>query len=153
MVDAIAIGVEAHCNTVIVEAEQLIDRAGPRVGIPIGGEDAIPFDEAEVVAVAIHPEARRVALVVDGRDLGLHRSREVLISVDVLMIWLGERVALVGVATGATTEGARDLSIIVDAQQLVEGRVRLVIQCLEAVRPCRLVIAWLRCVGQRITKR
>ncbi len=157
VVDAIAIGVEAHRDAVIVEAEQLIDRVGARVGVPIGGEDAMPVDETEVGAVAIHPEARRVALVIDGRDLGLHRSREVLIGVVVLMIRLGERVALVGMKGAidycAAAEVARDLSIVVDAQQLVEGRVRLVIQCLEAVRLCRLVIVLLRCVGQRITER
>ena len=86
VVDPVAVGVEADRDTLIVEAEQLIDRARARVRVRVGGEDALPLDEPEVVAVGIDPEAGRRAMVVNGRDLGLHRTWEVLVGVVPLAI-------------------------------------------------------------------
>ncbi len=137
MVDPVGVGVEAHRDALIVEAEQLIDRA--RVRVLVGREDALPLDETEVVPVPIDPEAGRVAQVVDGRDLGLHRPGEVLIVIVVLAIRWGEGVAFVGMAAGATPEVASDLAVVVDAQQLVEGGVGVVVQGLERIRhPCSM---------------
>ncbi len=61
----------------VVEAQQLIDRAIAGVRILVRGEDVVPFDETVVDAVAIDPEASRVTDVVEGGDLGLHGTRMV----------------------------------------------------------------------------
>ncbi|HXX76856.1 MAG TPA: hypothetical protein VEI53_00065 [Ktedonobacteraceae bacterium] len=75
----------------------------------------------------------------------------------VLLIGPGKSVTLIGMKGAvdhcSASEVASDLSIVVDAQQLVEGPVRIVIQCLEVVGHSRLVITLLRCVSQRITER
>ena len=138
MVDPVAIRVEAYRNALIVEAEQLIDRAIARVRVLVGGEDAVPFDETEVVAVAIDPEASRIAMVVDGRDLCLHRTGEVLIGVVSLAIGRGEGIAFVGMTGGTAAEVASDDAVVVDAEQLVEGWVGVVVEGCERIRCCRL---------------
>ena len=128
MVDPVGVRVEANRYALIVDAEQLIHRSPVRVRIRIGGEATERLDETEVVPVRIDPETGRGTDVVDGRDLGLHRIREVLIGVVPLAIGRGEGVALVGVAGEAAPEVAGDHAAVVDAEQLVEGWVGLVVE-------------------------
>lgn len=67
-----AVGIEADCSAIIVDAEQLIHRSLAYVRVLVGGKDAVPLDKTEGVPVPIAPEANRVSMIVDGRDLGLH---------------------------------------------------------------------------------
>ena len=72
--------------------------------------------------------------------------------VDRAYVLPGSREKSVGVPVAVNVEADRD-ALIVEAEQLIEGLVRLVIQGLEVVRRSGLVIARQRCTGQRITKR
>src|SRR6266851_885282 len=88
VVIALGVGVEAHRDAPVVHAEKLVDR---RAGVVSRGEvDAVemaaPGVEAEVVVhlaggVLVRPEADRHAEVVESGDLGLERTREVLVLV------------------------------------------------------------------------
>ncbi len=134
MIDTVTIGVEANCDTIVIEAKQLVDRSCPRVGVAVRGEDAIMLDEAKVVAIAIDPEASRVPVIVDGNYLCLHRAWKVLIFIVVLRVGRIERVALVWMSRRrSTAEVARDDAIVVDPQQLIKGRISLVIQSREPI--------------------
>ncbi len=140
MIDALAIGVEADCDPIVVETQQLIDCSCAGVGVFVGGEDAIVFDEPEVVAIAIDPETSRVSMIVDRHDLCLDRTREVFIPVVVLSIGSREGVALVGMSCSrSTAEVAGDDATVVNTQELVKGGVRIVVERLEGVR--RLSVA------------
>ena len=96
--------------------------------VVVGGEHAVPLDEPVVGAVGGDPEPAGVALVVDPGDLGLRGAGEVLVDVVGLAVGRVEQVALVRVPGGAGAEVAGDHVVHVDAEQLVEGRVGLVIQ-------------------------
>jgi hypothetical protein len=128
MIDAIGIRVEADRNAAVINAQQLIDGAFASVGVFIRREDAVPLNEAGVDAITVNPEAGCVTFVVDGSDLSLHRAREVLVDIVALTIGWLEGVALVGMTGSAAAEVARNDAVIVDAQQLVEGGISLVIQ-------------------------
>ncbi len=86
MIDAITVGVEADRDALIVNAQQLVDGARTCVGVLVGGEDAVPLDEAEVFAGAVDPEANRIAQIVEARYLCLDGAGEVLIGVVALSI-------------------------------------------------------------------
>ena len=149
VVDAIGTGIEAHSNALIVDAEQLIDRAFAGVGVLVRREDAVPLDEAEVDARGIDPEADRVTEVVEAGHLRLHRTGEVLIGVVILPVrWL-EGVALVRVSGGTAAEVASNLAVVVDTQQLVEGRVSVIVERFERIRCRRLGAAHLQGVRTR----
>jgi hypothetical protein len=78
MVDPLSVGIETDHNVIIVKAKELIDGACTSARVFVGGKDAIPLNETEVRAIAINPEARSVAMIVDCYDLSLRRStREV----------------------------------------------------------------------------
>src|SRR6266571_4831228 len=93
-----AVCIEASSNPLIVEAEQLID-LNPiglsREGVSVRGETSIPLDKTEVVARTIHPEACRIPIVVDRYNLGLDRTREVLIAKILLTIRREEGITFV----------------------------------------------------------
>ena len=137
VIDALSIGIEANGDPMIVKAEDLVDGSCASIWVFVGSVDAIPLDEAKVVAIAIDPEACGVAVVVDGGDLCLDGAREVLIAKVVLMIGWDNAIAFVRVKGPIddcpTTEVACDFAVVVDAEQLVEGRVGLVVDGLEFV--------------------
>ena len=134
MVDTFAIRVEANCHAVIIEAEQLIDRSCASVGVAVRGVDAVMSHKAEVDAITINPEACCVSVIVDRDDLCLHRAREVLIFVVVLCVGRIESVSLVRMSCcRATTKVACDNATVVDTQQLVKGRISLIIEGLKPI--------------------
>ncbi len=135
MIDPVAIGVEADCDAIVIEAKQLVHGSCSGVGVSVGGEDAVMLDEAEVVAIAIDPETSGISMIVDRDDLCLDRTWEVFILVVVLSIGRVERIALVGMSCIRTTaEVARDDATVVNTEELVKGRVSIVVEGLEGVR-------------------
>src|SRR6266581_4856338 len=89
--------VEPGRDAGVVDAEELVDRPlhVRGVGVVVGGEDAVPFDEAVVGAAGGDPEPGAVAEVVQAGDLGLRRAGEVLVDVAGRGVGRAEQVALV----------------------------------------------------------
>ena len=147
MVDSIAIRVEAYRDTLVIETQQLIHGTIACFWVFVRGEDAVPFDKAKVVTVAIDPEASRVAMVVDGRDLRLDGTGEVLILVVSLSIRIGDSIAFVRMARSTATEVSGDDAVVVDTEQLVKGRVGVVVESRERILPQSLEMTGLECAG------
>ena len=132
---AAGVGVEPDRGARVVDAQDLVNAPGlvRGLGVGVGGERPVPLHEAAVGVLAVHPEPCRVAQIVQRRHLGLHRAGEVLAGVVRLAVRRVEQVALVGVAGVAGAEVPGDHVVVVDAEQLVERRVGVVVEGGEAV--------------------
>jgi hypothetical protein len=123
---ALAVGVEADGDAVVVQPEELVRRAGG-VRVDDDGPDPVLENEAEVVSSGFGVEAACRAGEVDSGDLGLLGAREILVGAVALAVRSVKEIALVRVRRGgrAAAEVAGNGRIVVDGQQLVE---RLVLQ-------------------------
>ncbi len=119
------------------------------VGVLVGCEGSTQIDKIEVVASAIDPETGGRTEIVDGRDLRLDGTREVLIDVALLVIGPEECIALVGVERpindSSAAEVASDHATAINAKQLIKGRVSIVVEGLK-------LIACVRGGAQQMTK-
>jgi len=134
------VGVEADGGVAVIHPEKLVEAGHARrrdcVRVDHVGEGAADIGEAEIgvvrrAVIAVRPEADGGAGIVQPGHLGLHGAGKILVRVISLPVGRGKRVALVRMPGVAAAEIPGDHASIIDAEQLVEGRVVVVVEGLE----------------------
>lgn len=127
MGDTRCVDVEADSEIAVVDPEQLVEhrRSSRSIRVVHIGEDAADIGEPKIAVhsnaeVAIRPEADRGPDVVDGGDLGLHRTREVFVREIGLSIGRHHRIAFVRVACRPAAKITGNHPDTVDSQFLMK---------------------------------